>query len=719
MKLFILLAIPLLLIGQAQRPKIGLALEGGGAKGLAHIGVLRWLEDHRIPVDYLAGTSMGGLIGGFYATGHSPSEIEEIVATLDWDQVLSGQIPYRDLAFRRKQDQEDYPNALVVGLRGGATLPAGLNSGHSVRIVMDRYTLAYSDRKSFDDLPIPFRCVATDLTTGKPKVFSDGPLPDALRATMSIPGVFAPLRTQGKVYVDGGLLDNLPTDVVKQMGADIVIGVHLNVGPTDPKSLRSLFGVMSSSSSVMIGANEFRGMELADILITVDVSGFTTLDFSRTKQIIPKGVEAAQAKANILSRISVSEAEWNDYLARRDSRRAKPVGPPQFIEVTGTEQHEADQIREKLAEHVGRPINSASLEKSLAELMSAGDFAGMDYSLTERNDAQGLLISAEEKIYSPPWLKPGFSLDGAQPDNVGFTFGARLTFTDVGGYRSELRTDLAFGSTYGARLEYYHPFTARTHWFIAPQTFARRTALNLYSANTLLAEYRLTRAGGSLDLGYQFDRFSELRLGYEAGYLRASRYTGSPILPEGSSRTGATHLTYVMDRRDNPVIPRSGTSVQGSAQWVDANLDARKNYPLTDATLEGFLPVSEPASIYAIASGGSNFGFKDTGFPAFSLGGPQRLAAYGLNQFLVDQYWYFRLGYLHRIATLPSFFASGVYLDAEYEIAKPYGLPNAPSHPQDGVVGVVINTVLGPMLIGGSAGGSGNRNWFFQLGRVF
>jgi NTE family protein len=707
------------LLGQTHRPTVGIALEGGGAKGLAHIGVLQWLEDHRIPIDYVAGTSMGGLVGGFYATGQSPAEIQAIIDSLDWGEVLTGETPYRDLSFRRKEDQQAYPNSLVVGLRHGLGLPSGINSGQSVRTLMDRYTLPYSERKSFDDLPIPFRCVGTDLLTGKPKVFSDGPLAEALRATMSIPGIFSPVKERGKVYADGGLLDNLPTDVVKQMGADIVIGVHLDVGPTDPKSLRSLFGVMSTSSGIMIQANELRGMELADILITVDVKGFTTLDFSQSKKIIPKGVEAAQAKANILARLSLSEAEWKDYLAQRNSRRAEPVSVPQFIEVTGTAKDQADQIQEKLAPNLGRPVNTARIEADIAELMGLGRFASIDYSLMERDGQQGLLITAEGKDYSPPWLKPGFVFDGSEPDNVGFTFGARLTFMDVGGYRSEVRTDVAFGSTYGARVEYYHPFTARTNWFVAPQAFATRTPLNLYSGNTLLAEYRLTRAGGLLDLGYQLDRFSELRFGYEAGYLSSSRYSGSPGLPTGHSRTGAAHARYVLDRRDNPVIPRSGIGVTANAQWVDANLAAQNNYPLADSVLEGFLPVSRSASIYGIAAGASDFGFTGTGLPSYSLGGPDRLAAYGVDEFLVNQFWYARLGYLHRIATLQSFFTKDVFLNVEYEIAKPYGLPNAPSLPNDGAVGIVINTALGPMLIGGSVGSQGHSNWFFQLGRIF
>src|SRR4051794_24448829 len=211
-----------------KRPKIGIALEGGGALGLGHIGVLEWLEKNHIPIDYIAGTSMGGLVGGLYASGKSTKEIRSLIREVNWNDVLRGQVPYRELAFRRKEDSRAYPNNIELGLKHGVSVPSGLNSGQQVKYILDRAALPYSNIKSFDDLPIPFRCVATEMNTGTAKVFQDGSLSDALRATMSLPALFTPAKTtEGKVYTDGGLLNNLPVDVVKSMGADIVIAVYL------------------------------------------------------------------------------------------------------------------------------------------------------------------------------------------------------------------------------------------------------------------------------------------------------------------------------------------------------------------------------------------------------------------------------------------------------------------------------------------------------------
>ncbi len=235
----------------------------------------------------------------------------------------------------------------------------------------------------------------------------------------------------------------------------------------------------------------------------------------------------------------------------------------------------------------------------------------------------------------------------------------------------------------------------------------------------ILADYKLSTADGGVDIGYGFNRFSELRIGYRAGYLDATRRIGSPLLPQVSGRTGATQIRYALDHLDNPIIPRSGTAILSDAQWVDTNPGAPDGFPAAELVGMAFRAISKTGSVYGIAAGGSTFGHSETGIPPFALGGPSRLAAYGLNEFLINQYFYFRLGYLHRLTTLPPFLGSGVYLEGHYELAKPYGRLNGGHLPNDGVLGLVTQTLLGPITIGGSIGDHGNRKWFFQLGRVF
>src|SRR5258707_2385996 len=326
------------------RPKIGVALEGGGAMGLAHIGVLKWFEEHHIPVDFVAGTSMGGLVGGFYATGMSPDELKPLIDGMDWRKILGDRTPYEDLSFRRKEDQRAYPNSLIFGLRDGLTLPAGLNAGHQIGLLIDRVTLPYDEVPSFDSLPIPFRCVATDLVSKKPYDFKDGSLAVALRAPMSIPGAFSPVHQGQAVFVDGGLLDNLPTDVVRQMGAEIVIAVHLERAPVDAKDIQSVFSVLNHSVRVVLNENELRSLAQADAVVSVALTEYSTVDYTKSAQIIQRGYEAANARARLLEAFALDDADWQEHQHLHEARKRTDVPTPQFIEVEGTNAHEATDV---------------------------------------------------------------------------------------------------------------------------------------------------------------------------------------------------------------------------------------------------------------------------------------------------------------------------------------------------------------------------------------
>src|SRR5271168_535943 len=341
--------------GKTGHPKLGLVLEGGGALGLAHIGVITWMEEHRIPVSYVAGTSMGGLVGGMYATGLSPAEVRQLINGIDWDQVLSGVTPFRDLSFRRKQDAHDFPGQLEFGLRDGLQFPSGFNTGQEVNLVLDNVALPYSEIQSFNDLPIPFAYVATDLVSGKPHVFRDGSLSLAMRSTMSLPGIFTPVRSGKHLYADGFLLDNLPIDVGKEMGADVVLGIHLETAPMDPNTNLSSFGVLGQSISVMSAVNVMRSMEQADLLIVVPLQKYTSLDYNKADAIIKLGYDAAASKASVLSAFSVSEAEWEDYLAKRNARR-KTTPIPKFVQVRGTSPQMAKAMEKQMSPLVGQPV---------------------------------------------------------------------------------------------------------------------------------------------------------------------------------------------------------------------------------------------------------------------------------------------------------------------------------------------------------------------------
>ena len=703
----------------AKRPRIGLVLEGGGALGMAHIGVLQWLEEHHIPIDYVSGTSMGGLIGGMYATGSSSSEVRALVATIDWKQVLQGQLPYQSLTFRRKQDATEYPNQLEFGLRKGVQFPEGFNSGQQVVMILDQVALPYSGMASFDDLPTPFRCVATDLIDKKKYVFDRGSLALALRSTMSLPGVFSPVRWDGHIFVDGGLMDNLPVDVARQMGADLTIAIHLQTKPLEANSALSAVGVLDESVGVVVPANELRSMEQADILISVPLEKYSLLNFEAFDPIIKLGYEAAESKRTLLAPFALDEANWQEYLSERAARRQ--IAPaPKFIEVAGTTPTLEKPLEKELVSNIGKPIDHISLQQQLTDLLGDGQFSTLSYQMTQRDSEPGLLVQAEPKPYAPPIVRPLLLLNGSNLNNVFFSMGARITFLDFGSYRAELRNDIILGSEYGFHTQYYRPFSSLSNWFIAPDLFANSSQYPLYDQNNLIAEYRQKFAGGGLQVGYQFGTTGQLAVGYQLAYRKLTPEVGDPnILPTLSGRFGASTLRYVLNRLDNPVVPRAGQYMDLAGGWIDANPGALHSYPTSQGKATAFFRISSPASIYLSGSAGTTYGNTRTGVPQFSLGGVDGLYAYGQNELLTNQYYLFQAGYLRQLRDLPPLVGDKLYFNGIFEAGKVFASPFNSQVPGDVVGSFIINTVFGPVTFGGAVGATGHQRVFFKLGRIF
>jgi NTE family protein len=348
-----------------------------------------------------------------------------------------------------------------------------------------------------------------------------------------------------------------------------------------------------------------------------------------------------------------------------------------------------------------------------------GRYDTVGYRMMERDGQQGLLIQVSEKNYAPPTIQPGFEVDGSESEEVGFTLGTRLTFLDVAGFRSEWRTDVLFGNTYGLGSELYRPFTPLSKWFIAPHGEASTRVFKIYDKSNPLADYKLGQAKLGVDVGYGFDRFSELRIGYEVGYLDANLRIGAPVFNSVSGRVGDAKLHHLFDHTDSPVIPRRGVRSETTFRWFDTSPGTTSAFPSLQSNLEYFQPVSALGSVFVDGKGGTTFGFANTGIPQFFLGGPLTLSAYGLNELQGNQYYLFRAGYLHDLWTLPPLVGKRVFAIGSYEFAKMYGAANESKFPNDVAAGVLAETVIGPLFVGGSVGDTGHHKWFFQLGRVF
>ncbi|HWZ44122.1 MAG TPA: patatin-like phospholipase family protein [Candidatus Saccharimonadales bacterium] len=712
----------------SSRKKIALVLEGGGALGLAHIGVIEWMEENRIPVDYIAGTSMGGLVGGMYAMGYTPTEIHDTVAGVDWDAILYDRLRYRDLDFRRREDLRSHPNTLEFGVLSGLHLPAGFNSGHQVGLLLDRLALPYSTVRNFDDLPIPFRCVGVDLVTrkeqtfGQQRIYRDGLLSVALRATMSVPGIFSPVRNEERVYVDGGVLNNLPVDVAQQMGAELVIAVHLQSQTLGPQEDLSVIDVLKRSAEVVISANEARSLERlqkADIAVVADVTKFAVADYDKYKELIAQGRKAAESKAGVLKLLSLSPEEWKVYTQQREARKPPPPAVPQFVAASAGDPELEAQIQHDLSKFVGRPLKTAELQTGLDRLVGAGRFGRLGYGLTEENGVIGLAIDAAAKDNHLAIIKPVIEIDGGDYRTPIFTLGTRVTAFDIGGLGAEWRSDLLFGSQYGFVSEYYRPVRAYSRFFVSLQGRAESSPFNIYVRNDHQAQYQLVNFTGAVDLGFNAGRNVQIRAGYEGGQADLTRVIGAPLLTGDATRIGTTSFRIAFDRLDAPVVPRNGVTMNSTWQWHDGWLGSTSHFPTGESQAALFKSISHSGSLYLEALGGSTLGFANNGFPSFSLGGPWRLSAYGAHELLANQYFYGRAGYLHQVFAVPSLFGGTLYLTGAYEVGKTYGAAGAPTLPMDGAAGMIFDTAFGPIFLGASAGESGHKKFFFYLGKLF
>jgi NTE family protein len=700
-----------------KRPRIGLALDSGGALGLAHVGVIQWMDEHRVPVDYIAGTSMGGLVGGAYATGMNGMELKTFISKIDWDNtVFDGKPQYEDLPFRVKEDRRAYPNSMELGVNHGIRMPNGLNSGQNVDRVIARFALPYSNVENFDDLPIPFRCVATDLNSGTMYIFKNGILGDALRATMSIPAVFEPVRVGDKLFVDGTLVDPLPTDVVRDMGADVVIAVFLE-SYVPNKTPQSPFGALFRGLEAVTLNAERRNMASADLLLTVPLLDLDNLQYDKWEEIVGRGYNLAEKNSATLLKYAMSEVEWKDYIADRESRK-KSAPLVQYVKVNG-DATEANV--DGLGALRGRPLNTGEVDRKVAEIAAGGRYGRLRPRLTTDGDNSLTLdFQAVKKEYGPVLVEPLILLDGSDYNNVRFTAGGRFVMPNLGFAGAEMRTDVLMGSTYRFGTEYVWPVAGSKHWFTATHASAENAPLDFYTSHGKVAEYRRIGTDGGFDVGYTFNRFTEVRAGYELGWMKYSNDLGPKIVPSVfNGKQSIANFRFTLDRMDDPVIPRRGVGVESLFSYYDQRAGATESFPSLQVKLQGYQPVGEKGSVYIIGSAGSSFGAADTGFPLYSLGSTTRMAAYGTNEILTNQYWLVQGGYIHKLMAMPPMTGKNVYLLSGFEIAKPFYTTGVSSLPMDLRIAVVAQTVLGPIQVGTSFGDSGHRKFYFQIGRVF
>ena len=704
------------------RPRVGLALGGGAARGFAHIGVLEWLEEHRIPVDAIAGTSMGGLVGGSYAAGQTAAEVGAMVAGVDWDRVFGGEVEYPLLSFRRKEDLRAYPVRHELGLRGGLRLVQSLDPGHYVELLLSRLALPHTVPLDFDDLPIPFRAVTTDLEAATVVEVGNGSLASALRATMAIPGVFQPVLRDGLLLADGGMLNNVPADVVRRMGVDVVIAVDVNVPLQTREGMQSWVHLAGQAVTVMMNERTREVLsDHADHVIAPPLEGMSLMDWRRSDSIRALGYRAAAAAGEDLAYLSLSPAEWERHVEERRRRDAASPDVPRFVRVDGVTGREAEEIAEAVEPVLGAELDPDELELRLTLLAGRGRYGSFGYDLARDGDRTGIRVRARDKPHGPPFLDLATEVEYIDGE-LDLWGGTRVTVMDAGTRDAELRFDLALelGWEVDALLDYYLPIRGSSV-FLAPRVGLDRDRQRVAIDEDPAAAYLTGRGRAGFDLGVAFGPRSEFRIGYEGVYLRARAESSAATLQDLDGWEHGGRARWVFDGHDHWFVPGGGTRIETEARWLASAPGQPSGFVQARLRSSTFFPVGRRGRVFLMLAGGTA---SDDGLSPFyqsTLGGPFRLGAFDRDRFRGVSTGYVGTGYLHQLGRLPDLLGGAIYGGAWLEsgwVKAGDALPQAGrTDPGAGIsAGLLVDTLLGAAFAGGSIA-SGSRRLHVALGR--
>ncbi|MGA7335448.1 MAG: patatin-like phospholipase family protein, partial [Candidatus Sulfotelmatobacter sp.] len=583
----------------------------------------------------------------------------------------------------------------------------------------DRIAFPFSRIASFDDLPIPFRCVATDMLSGDRVVLRDGSLATAVRASMAIPGVFTPVELNGRVLAVGGMVGNIPVETVREMDADTVIAIDLRTPLGDPEQLETLTGVLSRALDVMLLQNERRSLVLANAVITVDTGSFSIDDYDRLHDLIRLGYKSAADQSAVLLPYAIKDnAEWRQYLAARSARRRPQPKAVQSVEVRGADSDHDRRLEHSLKSTTSGPLDLPKLETQLTRIAGEGEFDRLGYEGFTQNGVPALRVTAHEKTYGPPFVDLAVNVDGSGVAAFDFAAGARITFMDVEHHGGEWRNDLLLGSSNLAASEFYQPL-GDTHLFVAPYVFASKLPRNEFTGETRIAVFGDERAGGGLDLGFNTGQRSELRLGYEIFDGKLAPLIGSAGLTSVTGSTGEFRVRYVWDGQDSPEVPARGTRIVASLSRVLQSPGLLHPIAQLDVQTSTFIPTGPKTSLFFLASGGTTFHGTAGPFQVFTLGGTFHLGAYLPQEFVGNHYSYSSFGFRRELYHLPQLVGGKIYWGGWYEAGSAFDDPSTVVVRGTFNLGVIAETIVGPIALATSVSPTGESRVNLSIGRLF
>lgn len=707
------------------RPKICLVLSGGGARGAAHVGVIKVLEEYRVPIDCIVGTSMGSLVGAAYATGTTVPEMEYIVAGITTELLFKERPPRQQQAMRRKQDDDTILFGPEIGVgHGQFSAGKGLVTGVQLETVLRRLSRA-KGYHHFDDLPIPFRAMATDLVTGKSVEFSEGELANVMRASMSVPGAVAPAEVNGMLLVDGMLTANLPVETARAMGADIIIAVNVGTPLLKREQLTGILGVSSQMLSILTEQNVQRSLAAlkpTDVLITPDLGEYSTGDFDSLSAIVPRGETAARQVTGELERLSLPAAEYAALRRRQTVAVISDPRPIDEIRFENLQRVNPETAQSVMRTQLGKPIDQQVLDQDMLRLYGTGDFEHVNYRFLEEPGRRVLAVDAIEKSWGPDYLRFGLGLSSDFSGNAYFNLLTSYRKTWLNSLGAEWRTDLQIGHTSNLITEFYQPLNVRGNFFVAPHIdFERREAV-LYADDNLVARYDMIDNRGGVDIGTQFYRFGELRLGVLRGTLRPDLDTGPEILSPGESniQTGGYRLRLILDQLDSAHFPRSGWRTDLAVFDSDPTLGADVAYTKWDASASAAMSFGNHTFHFAVKAGDKIGSDPLPRYDQFQWGGFLQQSGYATGQLLGQELRYGRAMYYHRI--LRGGLLEGAYSGFSLEFGR-MREPLVPGNSEDWLksIGVFIaaDSPIGPAYLGWGRSTDGNDSFYFYLGKPF
>ena len=706
----------------ASRPRIGLVLGGGGARGAAHIGVLKELERLRIPIDAIAGTSMGAIVGGLYATGVNAEELEQLVGSLDWNAALTDKSAREDLSFRRKQDERQFPINFELGISGSELLlPKGVIQGQKLDLLLRELTLHASHVTNFDDLPIPFRAIASDIVAGEAVVIGDGDLAMAIRASMSVPGVFAPARVGGKLLVDGGLIGNLPVDVMQGMGVDVIIAVDVEFPLYESKDLASVLTFSEQMLTILIRKETLRQIDKltgADVLIRPELGTYASTNFKDIVDTIEPGEQAVLQQSDRLQALSLAEPDWHTYLAQR-KLQVNENEDLAFVRVVHDGKLSPKVLESRLSVHAGDKIDSTELAKNANRLYGLQLYEHVGYSLVDENGTTGVEYRAVAKSWGPNFLQFGVSLEDDFDGSTAFNLSARMTRAGLNRMGAEWRTDLQLGTDPALLTEFYQPLSFNSRVFVAPRLEMRQSNLNAFSANDTIARYRITEGDLSLDFGRELGTIGEFRIGAYRGGGNARVKVGDPSLPNFDFETGGAFARLRFDSVDNSRFPRKG--MLANVRWNLSRPNMGADYKFD--TIEGEFSQTwsrGKSSLQLGLSYATTLSSDNTIQDFFPMGGFLRLSGLERGEISGPHAALTKLVYYRRVGdTTGGIFETPIYLGLSAEAGNVWQTRDEISFDTmrlNGSVFVGLDSYFGPVYLAAGFAENGQSNFYLFVG---